>query len=171
MVFPVTMNHDDQSGSVLIITLLILMAITILGIASINTASVDLQIAGNAKQLRETFYLAEAAAMEGIQRLKHAEPIDLNEQHLLWHHSRQRLEADKIDFRNPEHWDVDFIPPDNGIAASVGQESFIAAVEWRVATGGSLIATETRLFVNRVYGRSGKHNADTLLEVGFKSRY
>jgi hypothetical protein len=171
MVNPITVNHDHQSGSVLVVALLILMAITILGIASINTASVDLQIAGNAKQLRETFYLAEAAAMEGIQRLKHAAPIDLNEQHLFWHHSRQKLEADKIDFRNPEDWDVDCIPPDNGLASSVGKDSFIAAVEWRVATGGSLIATDTRLFVNRVYGRSTKHDADTLLEIGFRSRY
>lgn len=161
----------DQRGSVLVIALLVMLAVTILGVMSIQTSAVELQIAGSERRMREAFYLAEAAAVEGVQRLLNAESSDMNERHLTWHHFQKDIEAQSIDFRDPLDWDVDQVAPDNGISASVGEDVFIAAVEWRVATGSSLISTESRLYVNRIYGLCTKNNADTLIEIGYKSRY
>lgn len=162
---------SDPRGSILVIVLLVMLAVTILGVLSIHTSAVELQIAGTERRMREAFYLAEAAAVEGVQRLVNAESTDMNERYLAWHHSQKDIEAKSIDFRDPLDWDVDRIAPDNGIFATVGEDVFIAAVEWRVATGSSLISTESRLYVNRVYGLCSKNNADTLIEIGYKSRY
>jgi hypothetical protein len=161
----------DQSGSALTITLLVLAAITILGIASINTTIVELHISRNEHQLRESFYLSEGAAIEGIQYLMETRPMDLNEQHLPWHHSREALAAGKIDFKNPEHWDVDQAGEDNGVQSALETHTYLAAVEWSTATGSSLISTQTRLYVNRIYGLCTKHGTDTIVEIGYKMRY
>jgi PilX N-terminal len=161
----------NQNGSILTIALLVMAALTILGIASINTAMVELHISRNEHQLRESFYLSEGAAVEGIQRLAVTPAMDLDEQHLPWHHSRDALAAEKIDFRNPEHWDVDHAGRDNGLQSALDPRAYLAAVEWTTATGASLISTQTRLYVNRVYGLCTKNQADTIVEIGYKMRY
>lgn len=161
----------DQRGSALTITLMVLAAITILGIASTNTTIVELHISRNEHQLRESFYLSESAAVEAIQYLKETKPIELNEQHLFWHHSRETLAAGKIDFNNPEHWDVDQAGEDNGLRSALEPHSYLAAVEWATAAGSSLISTQTRLYVNRVYGLCTKHGTETIVEIGCKMRY
>jgi hypothetical protein len=68
-------------------------------------------------------------------------------------------------------WDVDQKEPDNGIPANVGEDTYITAVEWQIAAGSSLISTESRLYVNRIYGLCTKNHTDTLIEIGYKSRY
>jgi hypothetical protein len=162
---------SDQRGSVLTITLLVILAITILGLMSIRTSIVELQIAGNEKQLKESFYLAEAAAVEGIHRLFQTPSIDLNEHGPGWHHSKHHIDTLSVDFRDPLDWDVDQKEPDNGIPANVGEDTYITAVEWQIAAGSSLISTESRLYVNRIYGLCTKNHTDTLIEIGYKSRY
>ena len=144
-------KRADQ-GSVLVIVLLILMAVTVLGIVGIDTSRIELDISTNGKQMRQSFYLAEAATAEGIQRLVRTEPLDLNEQHPLWHHAREEMETESLDFRDPVKWDTDGELPDNAVAAAIDPHAFFAAVEWGVATGSSLVATDSRLYVNRVYG-------------------
>lgn len=167
-----TLNHPyGQQGSVLVIALLVLLAMTILGVMGIHTSTVDLHIAGNEHRMRESFYLAEAAAVEGIQRLMKTAAVDLNEHHLVWHHCQKQVETQSIDFRNLQDWDVDQVEPDNGIVSGVDENAFITAVERRVATGSSLIATQSRLYVNSVYGLCTKNHTDILIEVGYKSRY
>ena len=161
----------DRRGSVLTITLMVLAAITILGIAGINTTIVELHISRNELQLRESFYLSEGAAIEGIQYLREAKAMDLNEQQLPWHHSRATLAAVKTDFKNPDHWKVDQAGEDNGLQSALEPHSYLAAVEWATATGSSLISTQTRLYVNRVYGLCTKHGTDTIVEIGYKMRY
>lgn len=164
-------HHYGQHGSVLVIALLVLLSVTILGVMGIHTSTVDLRIAGNEHRMRESFYLAEAAAVEGIQRLMKTEAVDLNEKHLVWHHSQNEVEAQSIDFRDPQDWDVDRVEPDNGTYSGVDENAFITAVERRVATGSSLIATQSRLYVNSVYGLCTKNHTDILIEIGYKSRY
>ena len=164
-------RESDQRGSVLTIVLLVILAITILGLMSIRTSTIELRIAGNEKQMKESFYLAEAAALEGIQRLFQTLSIDLSEHSPDWHHTKKYIDTLSVDFRDPKDWDVDQKGPDNGIPALIGEDTYIAAVEWQVAAGSSLISTGSRLYVNRIYGLCTKNKTDTLIEIGYKSRY
>lgn len=161
----------NQSGAVLAIVLLVLLALTILGAAALSTTSVELNIARNERELREAFYLAEGAAMEGVQRLVNTPAVDLDERFAFWHHSREAIDGDGPNFRDPGQWEAAGDAQGNCLRSPVDPDTFIAAVEWRVAPGGSLVMTGTRLYQNRVYGRCTKHGAEQLVEIGYYLRY
>ncbi|WP_054031068.1 PilX N-terminal domain-containing pilus assembly protein [Desulfatitalea tepidiphila] len=160
-----------EDGSVLIATLLVLLAVTVLGVASINNSVVEMKIARAEKETRETFYRAEGAVMEGLQRLIAMDAVDKNEQFPFWYHSSESIKDGEIEFRDPARWDVDGMGEDNGLASGLDPDIFLAAVEWRVATGGSLIQTQSRLYQNRVYGLCKKYGINSIVEIGYDLRY
>jgi hypothetical protein len=162
---------DDPSGSALVIVLLILIALTILGYACIHSGIIELKITSNERQMRQGFYLAEGAAMDGIQRLSALTFDDLSEQIAFWHHSSRNGDP-LFNFRDPAQWmqgDDDQKP--NCVASAIDPDAFIAVVEHKVATASSLVMTDTRLYQNRIYGFCIKYGADNLVEIGFNLRY
>ena len=152
-------------------TLLVLLAITILGVASVNTSVVESKIARSEKEFTETFYLSEGATMECIQRLIDTDMVDKDEQFPPWHHSKAGVVEMAIDFRQPSDWDVDGVGEDNGLKSPINNDVYLAAIEWKVATGGSLIQTESRLYQNRAYGLCTKYGINSIIEVGYYLRY
>ncbi len=56
----------NQNGSVLVIALMMLVVLMIIGIAATNTSTVELQIAGNDKVEKQTFYQADGGSEVGI---------------------------------------------------------------------------------------------------------
>jgi len=165
-------NNQSQSGAVLIITLLVLLAVTVLGVASLQTTSVELNIARNEREIRETFYLAEGAAMEGLQRLKAMPAVDLEERVFLWHHDRDSVGDDKTGFRDPAQWQMDSgARSPNCMPSAIDPDTYFAAVNWGVAPGGSLVQTGSRLYHHRVYGLCTKHGANQRVEIGYYLRY
>jgi Tfp pilus assembly protein PilX len=162
------LNH---SGSALIIVLLVLIALSILGYACIHSGIIELKISSNERQMRESFYLAESAAMEGIQRLASMRFEDLDEQIAAWHHPGA-TSGSRLNFRHPSEWIKEGETENwNCIAGAIDPDTFIAAMEWKVAAAGSLVMTESRLIQHRVYGLCTKYAADNLVEIGFNIRY
>lgn len=161
----------NQDGSILLMALLVLLAVTIYGIVSVNTSSVELHIARNERVVREVFYLAEAGVMEGVQSLVDTTYIDLEEKFLFWHHAVKDIEAQQVNFREPGHWIPNEDAEKNARQCAISPETYMAAVEWDVATGGSLVMTEPRLYVNRIYGLCQKNNSSEIIEVGYRLRY
>ena len=51
----------NEEGSVLLVGVMILLLLTIIGIAATNTTTIELQIAGNDRVHKTAFYAAEAA--------------------------------------------------------------------------------------------------------------
>jgi hypothetical protein len=60
----------DEDGFVLITGLLILLILTLLGITATRNTSIELQIAGNDRLHKETFYSAESGAILGTELLE-----------------------------------------------------------------------------------------------------
>ncbi|MDY0132736.1 MAG: pilus assembly PilX N-terminal domain-containing protein [Desulforegulaceae bacterium] len=58
-------SGKNEKGSVLLTTVVIMLLLTIIGIASISTSSIDLQITRNYKVYKENLILADAAINEG----------------------------------------------------------------------------------------------------------
>jgi len=52
----------NEEGSAIVIAVMILMVVTIIGVSSTNTTTVELQIVRNDGIYKENLYLAEAAA-------------------------------------------------------------------------------------------------------------
>jgi hypothetical protein len=65
-----TPQTRDERGFVLITALLIMLVLTILGIATTTNTSIELQIAGNDKVHKRSFYEAEGGAMLGSELLE-----------------------------------------------------------------------------------------------------
>lgn len=165
-------NNQSQSGSVLVITLLVMVAVMVLGVVSLQTTSVELNISRNERAIRETFYLAEGAAMEGIQRLKAVPAVDLEEGVFFWHHDRDSIGDDKTGFRDHAQWQMDTGGfPHNCMQSAIDPDTYFAAVNWGVAPGGSLVQTGSRLYHHRVYGLCTKHGANQRVEIGYCLRY
>jgi hypothetical protein len=52
---------NNEQGSVLVVSLILLVLLTTIGISASRTTSIELQIAGNEKAHKQAFYTAEAA--------------------------------------------------------------------------------------------------------------
>jgi hypothetical protein len=66
-----------ESGNVLIVTLLILFAISIIGATLAMVSSMDLKISGNQRKTSEALFVAEAGLNEAIHRLSLPDPTDM----------------------------------------------------------------------------------------------
>jgi len=61
-------HATNEKGSVLAITMLVMVMLTLIGIASMTTSTIEEMIAGNERSYKENFFRAEAANMAGGQR-------------------------------------------------------------------------------------------------------
>lgn len=59
--------HMNEDGFVLVTSMLILLVLTILGIAALRNTDIELQIAANDRRHKEAFYAAEAGAVLGSE--------------------------------------------------------------------------------------------------------
>lgn len=76
----------NEDGAVLVVSLMILVLLTLLGVAISTTSEVELLIAGNERLQKTTFYQAEGAALEGTQLLKDNEPFHHDDSNNDWIH-------------------------------------------------------------------------------------
>lgn len=160
-----------RTGTALVVCVLILTAVTVLGLVGIHAGVVELQIATNHTQMGHGLYLAEGAALEGVQRLANAATTDLQDRSFFWHHNRSALETAHLDLRQTAHWSHAGNLRKLALESSLGPDVQLAAVEWSLAAGSSMVATQSRLYLNRVYGRSTRFRADHLVEIGYQLRY
>lgn len=56
------LTKDDQRGAVLLVTMMILLVLTVMGLAAISTTTSELRIAGNAKIQSMVFYGADGGS-------------------------------------------------------------------------------------------------------------
>ncbi|MFB3112123.1 MAG: PilX N-terminal domain-containing pilus assembly protein [Gemmatimonadales bacterium] len=61
-------SRHDQRGAVLVVGLIILMVLTVLGVSSMNTATLELTMTGNAQYHQEAFQAAETGIDISISR-------------------------------------------------------------------------------------------------------
>lgn len=158
-------------GSTLVVVLLVMAAISIFGVMSLNIGSVELEISSNERRMREAFYLSEGAALEGVQRLSAAPRVDLNDRFYFWHHDGNMMDNEKNNFRDPRQWKVSGLRGDNAMQSVLDPQSYFSAVEHRLASGSSAVVTDSRLYMNRVYGLCSKSDAMNLVEIGYQVRY
>jgi hypothetical protein len=170
----IPVNHpvfSGKNGSATVVVLLVLMAVTVFGVLSIQTGLVELGLVRNVRSGRRIFYQAESAALEGLQRMADSSDIDREEQIAFWHHPSKEVKASGVDFRKPEDWIIDGGDEDNAYKSGAGEACHVAVVEWRLATGSSAVVTDTRMYLNRIYGRSEDEGHTRIVEIGYYMRY
>ena len=70
-------NLKAESGNILVVTLLVLFAISVIGVTMAMVSSMDLKISGNQRTTTQSLFIAEAGLNEAIHRLSLPNPTDI----------------------------------------------------------------------------------------------
>lgn len=72
-----TRRRTDERGNVLVVTLLVLFAISVIGFTMAMVSSMDLRISGNQRTTTQSLFVAEAGLNEAIHRLSLPNPTNV----------------------------------------------------------------------------------------------
>ena len=165
-----TLNMKDEKGSVLIVALLMIVFLSLLGIASTTTSTVEVQIAGNDRNYKQNLYRAEAAAMEAAQRLDNeTDTLVLENKSHIWLHDNDMMTV-------VNNWDFDNVGGDDNsetVNAGIDPDSttHFSVVDMGIAPGSSLSMGDTNLHEFAIYGLTQTSSGETLVEIGFRKRF
>jgi hypothetical protein len=90
--------QENEEGSVVVLSLLVLVILSIVGFSASRTSTTEKQIIRNDAIYQENFYLAESGATEAAQMLH--DTVDnsgLRDRTLTWLNRKQDLDFDNID--------------------------------------------------------------------------
>jgi len=181
----------NEHGTILVISLIILALASMIGVAALTTAFLEIQISGNDVRYAENFYKAEAAAMTGASAIEGSVPtVLLNRKFKAQGESGEEItlatEAqlpDSDDIENDGNWatGTDKISADApGVISADGYNARFLPVEMP-ARGSSLDlagTSGTKMHEFIIYGRSvfepgnsNKRLGQTIVEIGYKKRF
>ena len=181
----------NEHGTILVISLVILALASMIGVAAIMTASLELQISGNDMHYAENLYKAEAAAMTGASAIEGTVPtVLLNRKFKAPGESGEEIplatEAelpDSDDIQNDDNWvtDTDKISAEAPDAISDdGYKARFLPVETPARSASlDLSGTSgTKMHEFVIYGRSifepansSKKLGEVIIEIGYKKRF
>lgn len=158
--------RKNENGNVLIITLIILVALTFLGITSTRMSSIDLLVSGNKKTYTQNLYNAEAAAYHAIQAM---DSTDLEASPPSWLAST--LGAISVaQVMDDANWDNDSFTGIT-VGTNIADAKYIAVHSRVDEIGGSLDMAKTKIRAFAIYGRSEKGRGKSMVEIGFRKAY
>ncbi len=172
-------RKNDDAGFILVTTLLILVILSLIGIAGTRNSSVELQIAGNDKTIKETFYDAESAALESGGLLNNEDDPDelvATRTSIPWLIAKNNDGTDPVGYDNVATTWQDNSYDGTGVSGidDGSQTVKLAAVDRGILSGASassLKITATSLHGYRLFGYATKNNGWKLIELGFKKRF
>ncbi len=158
---------NNEDGSAIVMAMLILAVLTILGISSINTSTTELQIVRNERIYQQNFYMAESAALEGLQSLESASETDLDDRNFTTFVWLKKIDPN-LDMSDVDNWN----PLTNAAVSSIFSNAEYAVVEKNVALKASLDMTATsQLFDYIGRGKGASNNGRVVIEIGYRKRH
>ena len=168
-----TNTLNNEQGFVLVASLMMLMILLVIGIAATNTTTIELQISGNDKLAKQTFYQAEGVVAEAVRMITNDSSSNLEDPTLFpW------LQLDPVgagilttgaggtelaDVYSDAFWTA------NGATSLLpvaGTQTLEMVGAFRgLAPGGSLDLGASRLHDYAIYGRSRNPQTNSLVIV------
>ena len=159
-----------EDGNVLILSLILLVLLTMIGISATRTSSIDIQVAGNNMIYTRNLFSGEVAAYEAVQNL---ELTNISTANLNW-----LLPQGTYDVLDNDEWDNGFSGGTAGTAAVSGIDldsnatiRFVAVNGGLVDTGESLDMTRTKVNSFTIYGRCDRANGTSVVELGYRKAF
>jgi Tfp pilus assembly protein PilX len=161
----------NEEGSVLVLALIMLVLLTLLGIAATRTSEIEIQIAGNERTYKLNFFSADGAVMECCQRVDNGgtEMTAMNGTQPNWMIDLNNKNVSGVtvpytdDITNAANWTNDFSQK-----SSLGSDIRFMAFFDGTAAGSALDMTETIIYEYRGFGRSEQRNGVCVIGVGFR---
>jgi hypothetical protein len=150
--------RNEDGYFVILATVMILVLLTILGIASSRTANTEILVAGNDIIYQRNFYRAEGAAIQAMEIL--ANTPDLVDNPPQWLDLRVGALTDDT---LASYWD------NAGIAATLdptGNTRYVAGLDY-IALGTSLDMTKPKAYAINVYGLC-RTQGNAMIKVGYR---
>jgi Tfp pilus assembly protein PilX len=156
----------NEEGSVLVIGLIIMVLLTLAGLSTSRTSSIEIQIAGNEMIYKRNLFMAEASAMDAVQIL---ENTDLENDPPTW------IMTTSIDtmVRTKAFWNPESTITRESTQVEKDKEKIrhVAVHNGLITTGESLDISKTKLHDYTVYGRSNLTNGVSIIELGYRKAY
>jgi Tfp pilus assembly protein PilX len=156
---------NDESGSAIVLAIMILVIVSIIGIESSNTSSLEVQIASAERDAKINFYCAEGAGMEAAQRVENAAKAALLSRADAW------LNPDTIDLQDTTQWVYDGTGDTAG-QSSVCQDTYFGVVDAGISGRSSLDMSQiSQLHTFQVFGRRIASSQEAFIEMGYRKRF
>lgn len=153
----------NESGSVMVLALIMLALLTLLGIAATTTSTIEIQVARNERLYKENFYRAEAAVMENAQRIKDGGPEMKNSSNFpAWLHIESNL-PDPDDITGPSNW------TDASSQVSIDPNTRLLTV-FEGLIGSLDMDKPTKVYSYSIYGRCLRNNGLVMIRAGYRKR-
>lgn len=171
----------NERGTAIITVLLILMLLTFIGITSTRTTVTEKAVIRSDAVFERSFYLAESAALEGVQKLANeSAPEELlaplitaasNNNGLLISADAREPENDLANCDSDGDGDIDgndisdicVLDPDNTTRRLV--------VQLPISSGSSLGLGSSRLYSYVSYGLTEAQGGRAMIKIGYKKRF
>lgn len=164
----------DETGSAMVLALMVLAVLTIIGISAINTSTTELQIVRNEQIYQINFYQAESSAYEAAQRIE----LETNSDDLLpdltsfdWINDTTDTGGNPVELFISGNWLDDGSPSDNSDPATINADALYAAISKGVRKGSSLDIAASRLYEYAVFGNAQSNAGSVIIEIGYLKRF
>ena len=169
----ITKTINNEQGFVLIASLMMLMVLMVIGVVATNTTTIELQISGNDKLAKQTFYQAESVVGEAVTSLeKESASINLDAPPK-WLSATGILVPGVTESTDVFDETICWLPPSAtapnskaSISPSLPRAEMMG-IHRRIAPGSSIIVGEA-LHDYDLYGRSQKNDALVIIRVGYR---
>jgi len=167
---PINRLENENGYFLIMATLMILVLLTILGIAASRPANTEIAVAANELVYQRNFYLAEGAVMEAVEEL--IRDSDLYDGSLEWLDAVPgALTEQNVATYWKEAEEGGVIAEKSNDLDDTGNTRYVAGLEANpVQTGSSLDMDRPRAYALGVYGRC-QRNGSATIKVGYIKIY
>jgi len=156
---------NNEDGSVIIAALMVLVLLTIIGVASTNISNTEVTIAGRELIYQQNFYRAEGGALEAIEVMENLANPKTADPGWLWPSLGTFAEETPYD---STFWDGTLVGAESTPEPSILSDTRYAVVTGGIAEGESLDMGSTKIHRYAIYGRSAPPNRGSVtLELGY----
>lgn len=155
-------SPPSESGSVLLMTLIILLILTLIGVSGIRIASTDLQITRNYRIYKQNFTLADGAVMEAVQRFENSE---------------EEISSGSFGSPGDNATALDILAfsettwSSSSVTSSFSGDARFLWAPRGVASGSSLDVSKSRVHGYFLYGRGSTQDGLVLVKLGYRKAF
>jgi len=164
-----TSIFKNEEGVVMIAALLILVLLTIIGIASTNISNTEVKIAAHELIHQQNFYRAEGATLQALDEMETMSNPETEDPPLAWMTQTLANSDNLIDtgaLYDSTFWERDTGDPTP--EASTFSDTRFVVVAGGIVEGESLDMGSTKIHRYGIYGRSAPPNRGAVtIEVGY----
>ncbi len=158
---------NNERGSIMLVTLLILSLMTILGLSASKSTITEMQISNNQMVYRQNFYDAEGAINEGMQML---EDTDLENATPGWVRPFGSVALSPATEAADVYIDATWTPPLGQASVAIPSADLMSAYRG-VVPGGSLDLGGSTIYAYDVYGRDQSNNGMAVIKMAYRKAY